>query len=152
VLKVAVAVVVVALVGSASAAGWRSMRFEAKDEASFATSVAAFQQELSPARRRVFTLALTDLWEQGTELARAQQRAYSRSVYFQRLDGRTYDEILALADPTGETNKARYREASLRDRPPPVRILPPNSDPIPVDDVSHADAARHRRRPEQPAR
>jgi hypothetical protein len=147
-LKLTLAVVAVVLAGSASAAGWRSMRLDASDGDSFAKSVAAFQEALSPARRRVFTLALADIWNQGKERAQAQQREYPPSEYYQRLDGLSYEEIVALADPTGETTKARYREASLRDRPPPVRLVPPETDPVAVDGA-HPDPARHRRRPDE---
>src|SRR4051812_48337758 len=52
-LRLAVAVLVVALAGTANA-GWRSMRIDGSSETGFAQSVAALQAGLSPARRYVF--------------------------------------------------------------------------------------------------
>jgi hypothetical protein len=62
-----VAVLAVALAGTANAAGWRSLRVDGSSEASFVESVAAFQHKLSPGRRHVFERALQDIWVQGTK-------------------------------------------------------------------------------------
>ena len=43
-LKLTVAVLAVALAGTASAAGWRSLRIDGSSDASFTTSLAAFQR------------------------------------------------------------------------------------------------------------
>ena len=94
--------------GAAGAAGWRSLRVDGTSEASFTQSVTALQDKLSPARLYVFTLALQDLWVQGTKSAEGQQREYTASEYLQRLNGLGYDEIVTLADPTGDTAQARY--------------------------------------------
>lgn len=107
-LKLAAAALAVAFAGTASA-GWRTMRVEAADVASFEESVAAFEEELSTARHYVFMLALQDIWAQGLQRASAEQREYTEAEYLQQLDGQTYDEILTLADPTGEVTKERYR-------------------------------------------
>ena len=107
-LKLAATVVAVVFAGTASA-GWRSMRVEAADMASFDESVAAFEAELSTARTYVFMLALQDIWAQGLQRARAEQREYTEAEYFQQLDGLTYDAIVTLADPTGEVTRDRYR-------------------------------------------
>lgn len=124
-LKLTVALLAVALAGTASAAGWRSLRLDASDEASFTKSVAAFEEKLSPARHYVFALALQDLWVQGTQSAEAQQREYTASEYFRRLDGLGYDEIVTLADPTGDTAQARY-VAALRQT---TRVVAPGQPP-----------------------
>ena len=115
-LKLTVAVLVFAIAGSASAAGWRSLRTDGSDEASFTKSVAALQDKLSPARLHVFNSALQDLWTQGTESAEAQQREYTSAEYFQRLHGLGYHEIVALADPSGDTTKQRYVAALQQNR------------------------------------
>ena len=107
-LKLAATVLAIAFAGTASA-GWRAMRVEATDLSSFEGSVAAFQEELSTARHYVFMLALQDIWAQGLERARAEQREYTEAEYFRQLDGLTYDDIVTLADPTGEVTRDRYR-------------------------------------------
>ena len=109
-LKLTVAVLSIALAGTASA-GWRSIRLEASDEASFTKSVAMFAEKLSPARRVVFEAALQDIWLKGTLDAEAAQREYTASDYFQQLDGLAYRDVVNLVDPTGDTARARYRAA-----------------------------------------
>ena len=110
-LKLTVAVLAIALAGTASAAGWRSMRIDASSEASFTESVAALQEKLSTARSYVFALALQDIWMQGREEATAAQRAYTASEYFRRLDGLGYEEVVTLADPTGDKAQMRFKAA-----------------------------------------
>src|SRR5687768_2779306 len=109
-LKLTIAVLAVALAGSASAAGWRSLRIDASSEASFSESVAAFQEKLSPVRRYVFASALQDIWVRGTKNADAEQREYTESDYLRQLDGLGYDDVVTLTDPTGDTAKRRYKE------------------------------------------
>jgi hypothetical protein len=109
-LKLTVAVVAVALAGTASAAGWRSLRIDASSEASFSESVAAFQEKLSPVRRYVFASALQDIWLQGTTEASAAAREFTAADYFAQLDGLGYDEVVTLTDPTGDTAARRYRQ------------------------------------------
>jgi hypothetical protein len=107
-LKLTVAVLAIALAGTASAAGWRSLRIDASSEAAFEESVATFQDKLSPSRRVAFARSLQDVWLQGTQRANAAQREYTRADYFQELDGRGYEEVVKLTDPTGAKAKA-YR-------------------------------------------
>ena len=107
-LKVAATALAIALAGTASA-GWRTMRVEAADLSSFEESVAAFEGELSTARHYVFMLALRDIWAQGVQRAGAEQREYTEAEYFRQLDGLTYDDIVTLADPSGEITRDRYR-------------------------------------------
>jgi hypothetical protein len=113
-LKLTIAVLAVALAGSASAAGWRSLRVDASNDASFATSVAEFEEKLSPARYQVFLMALKDVWEQGTENAAAQQSVYTTADYLAQIDGLTYEQVVTLVDPTGDTAKMRLRNAVAR--------------------------------------
>jgi len=110
-LKLTVAVLAVALAGTASAAGWRSLRVDASSEASFTESMAAFQEKLSPARNYVFLRALQDIWVQGTKSAEAEQGEYTDSDYLRQLDGLGYDAVVKLTDPTGDTAQTRLREA-----------------------------------------
>ena len=107
-LKLTLTMLAIALAGTASA-GWRSLRVEAADLATFEESVAGFEEELSSARHYVFMLALQDIWAQGLERARAEQREYTEAEYFRQVDGLTYDDIVTLADPTGEVTRDRYR-------------------------------------------
>jgi hypothetical protein len=111
-LKLTVAVLAVALAGTASAGGWRSLRIDASSEAGFAQSVEAFNDELPLARREVFVHALQDIWVQGVTAARADDREYTADEYFRQIHGLKYDEVVTLLDPTGETADARYREAT----------------------------------------
>jgi len=113
-LKLTVAVLVVALAGTASAEGWRNLRIDATNEASFAQSVEAFKDKLSLRRRYAFAQALQDIWVQGVAAAKAADREYTASEYFRQIDGFGYDEVVTLLDPTGETAQARYREAAYR--------------------------------------
>jgi len=140
-LKLTVAVLAVALAGTASAARWRSLRVDGSSEASFAESVTALQQKLTKARGYVFALALQDVWVQGTKDAEADQREYTASDYFRQLDGLGYDEVVTLLDPTGGTAQMRYRaakQAAFANRYASSR--PPNASGSPWPD-----------RPERPA-
>lgn len=131
-LKLTVAVLICAIASSASAAGWRSLRTDGSDEASFTKSVAALQDKLPPARLYVFNLALQDLWVQGTQSAEAQQREYTSAEYFQRLHGLRYTEIVALADPNGDTTRQRYAAALQQYRPRFAAQRPPVDQPAPI--------------------
>ena len=131
-LKLTVAMLAVALAGTASAAGWRSLRVDGSSEEGFTKSVAAFESKLSPARHYVFALALQDLWVQGTQSAGAEQREYTASEYFRRVDGLGYDEIVKLADPTGDTAKARYVAAVRQTKPVPMTPVRPSDGPAPM--------------------
>ena len=79
-LKLMAIVLTVAVAGTASA-GWRNMRVEAANAASFEESVAAFEKELSTARHYVFMLALQDIWAQGLQRATAEHREYTEAEY-----------------------------------------------------------------------
>jgi uncharacterized membrane protein len=109
-LKLTMVVLAVAVAGAANAAGWRSLRVDASSEAAFEQSLAEFKDKLSPGRRHVFGAMLKDIWAQGREVAAAEQREYTEADYHRRLDGLSYDEVVTLLDPTGETAR-RYRAA-----------------------------------------
>jgi hypothetical protein len=115
-LKLLVVVLAITLVGSASAGGWRDLRVDGSSEDAFAQSLAAFKDKLSPTRKHVFGLALQDIWINGVKAAEAEQREYIATDYYTQLDGLGYEEVVSLADPTGETTRARYREANLGGR------------------------------------
>lgn len=112
-LKVTVAVLAVVLAGGASAAGWRDLRVDGSSEEAFAKSLEVFKDKLSPARRYVFGEALKDIWLQGDKAAQAEQREYTDAEYYARVHGLSYEDIVTLTDPTGDTAKDRYRAASL---------------------------------------
>jgi hypothetical protein len=109
-LKLTVAVLAIVLAGTAGAAGWRSLRVDATDEAAFAESLGAFEDKLSPSRRYAFTLALQEIWLQGTRNANAEQRTYTTTDFLRQIDGLSYDEVVRIPDPTGEAEN-RYRAA-----------------------------------------
>ena len=109
-LKLTVAVLAVALAGTASAGGWRSLRVDGSSQAGFAKSVEEFREALSPGRRYTFDRALQDILVQGTKSAAAEQRKYTATEYFRQLDGLGYEEVVTFTDPTGETAR-RYRAA-----------------------------------------
>jgi len=110
-LKSIVAVLAIALAGTAGAAGWRDLKIDGSSEAAFQRSLEAFNQELPLERHRVFTAALMDIWLQGTEEAKANQREYTVSDYHSQLDGLSYDQVVTFTDPSGETAKQRYEDA-----------------------------------------
>jgi hypothetical protein len=107
-LKVAFAVLAVVLAGSASAAEWRSLRVDASSEAAYSTSMALFQDKLSPSRRHAFARALQEIWAEGMHKASAEQREFTPADYLAQLDGLKYDEVVTMSDPTG-TKAKRYR-------------------------------------------
>ena len=111
-LKITVAVLAVALAGTASAGGWRDLRIDGSSEASFAESMEAFKEKLPRERLYVFVLAMQDIWVQGVEAAKATDSEYTAIEYFRQTNGLVYDEVVTLLDPTGQTARARYREAS----------------------------------------
>ena len=116
-MKLTFAVLAVLLAGSASAAGWRSLRVDARTEDRFKESVALFQNKLSPSRRHAFERALQDIWNQQTEQAAAEQREYTAADYLAQLDGLAYEQVVELLDPTGG-KAAAYRREFYASRPP----------------------------------
>jgi len=122
VLKLAVAALAVALVGTA-AAGWRDLRVDSSSEDAFAQSMSAFKEQLSPARQFVFGEALKDIWIQRATAAEAEQREYTADEYYQLLDGLRYEEVVHYTDPTGDTARTRYRNAPKRENR--SRVLDP---------------------------
>ena len=107
-LKLAVAVLAVVLTGTAGAAGWRSLRVDGTDETAFAESLMAFERKLSPSRRYAFTLALQEIWVQGTRKASVEQRTYTTTEFFRQLHGLSYDEVVRIPDATGNAENG-YR-------------------------------------------
>src|SRR5688572_22616409 len=100
-LKITVAVLAVALAGTASAAKWRDLRVDGSSEAAFAQSLEAFKEKLSPARRYVFGEALKDIWVQGVKAAESEQREYTAADYYRQVDGLAYEQVVTFTDPTG---------------------------------------------------
>jgi hypothetical protein len=99
-LRLTVAVLVIALAGTANAEGWRGLRIDGSSADSFGKSLGALRVKLTPARREVLDLAMDDI-----------RGAYPASEYRQHLDGLKYKEIVNFMDPTGATADARYEEA-----------------------------------------
>ncbi len=129
------------------------MRIDASSEASFKTSLEAFNDKLSAARREVLGLALQDIWAQGTKEANAAQREYTASDYYRQIDGLGYEQIVTLTDPTGELAKIRYRTAkndafyASRSAPRPANATntpwpSPTGAPPPVENGVYRGATR----------
>jgi hypothetical protein len=110
-LKITLALLAVALAGTASAAGWRSLRVDASSETAFEQSLAQFMEELNAPRRHVFGEALKDIWVAGSLAAGAEEREYTAAEYYRALDGLTYEQVVEFTDATGKTAKNRYRAA-----------------------------------------
>lgn len=142
-LKLIVAVLAVALAGTASAAKWRDLRVDGSSAEAFAQSLETFKEELSSARRQVFGKALQDIWVEGAKKADAEQREYTAVEYYRDVDGLSYDEIVTFTDPTGDTAKTRYREASLmaRGAGPSATAAPWPANPSPATGIRGLDAA-----------
>jgi hypothetical protein len=128
-LKLTITLAALVLAGAANAENWKDLRVDGSSEAAFAHSLAAFKDKLSWARQQVFGAALKDIWIKGVQAAEAEQREYTASDYYAQIDGLGYEEVVALADPTGEITRARYRDANLlaRSRAPqnPAMARPP---------------------------
>ena len=90
-LRLTVAVMAIALAGSASAAGWRSLEIDGSSEQAFAQSLEVFKKKLSTARRHVFDEALKDIWTQGVRAAKAEQREYTTADYYRQVHGLGYE-------------------------------------------------------------
>ena len=104
-LKLTVAVLTLALAGTACAGGWRSLRIDGSSQAAFEKSLAEFREKLTNGRRYAFTLALNDIWYRGTK--EAGRREYTEADYRRELDGLAYEQIVSFTDPTGETARQR---------------------------------------------
>jgi hypothetical protein len=147
-LELTVAVLAIALAGTASAAGWRSLRIDASSEANFSKSVEVFKDKLTPSRRHAFERALQDILREGTQAASAE-REYTRDNYLRQLDGLTYNEVVRIPDPTGERAQ-RYRAEYYDARAGPRRSTATSPWPTPprssigrgYTDSSRAEAMR----------
>ena len=107
-LKLTVAVLAIALVGSASAEGWR---LGAGSHRAFKRSLEAAKDELSPANIQMLGGALKHIWDEGTKAAEAEQRRYSDKDYFRQLDGLSYEQLVHFTDATYEA-ALKYNSAS----------------------------------------
>ena len=126
-MKLVIAMLALAFAGTATA-GWRDLRVDASSEEAFAKSLQTFEQQLSPERRHVFGEALMDIWLKGARDAEANQSEYTVADYYRQLDGLSYEEVVTLTDPTGNTAKERYeaakRMAGQREQPSSARQQP----------------------------
>lgn len=113
-LKLTLAVLAVAVAGSASAAGWRSLRVDGSSEDGFAKSLAVFKEELAPSRYYVLLQALQDVWAAGTKGSEAGQGEYTERDYLRQLDGLTYKGVVKFTDASGDTARQRLRAAIAR--------------------------------------
>src|SRR5688572_5651228 len=82
-LKMMFAVLALALAGTASAAGWRSLRVDGSSEEAFAQSLEVFKDKLSPARAYAYeeVVKLTDPTDDLAQMRyrAAKERAFSAS-------------------------------------------------------------------------
>lgn len=135
-MKLLVAVLAIGLGGIAGAAEWKDLRVDGSSEEAFAKSLNAFSEQLSPERRHVFGAALMDIWLKGTRDAEASQSEYTVADYHRQLDGLSYEEVVTLTDPTGDTAKRNYQEAKrlvVQRRAPAPPGQPPSVGRRPTD-------------------
>ena len=125
-LKVALTVLAVALAGTASAAGWRSMRIDARSEADFTASVSALRDKLPQVRRHVLDLALNDL---GSGAGGRQPARLSGERVFSGAQGLRYKDVVTFTDASGETADRWYAQvhAHLNLHPYRARTAAPYS-------------------------
>lgn len=107
-LKLTVAVLAIAFIGSASAEEWR---LDAGSHRAFKRSLEAAKDELSPENVQMLGGALKHIWNEGTKAAEAQQRSYSDKDYFRQLDGLSFEEVVHFTDATYEA-ALKYNSAS----------------------------------------
>lgn len=120
--KSALVLCCIVLAGCASTSGWRSLRIDATDQASFEASVVAFQEELPPNRGQLFALALQDIWIASSLTASDDAGGYTAEDYFEQLDGLGYKEVIDLAESS--------ELLAFEDFAPRVRRAPPRA-PVP---------------------
>jgi hypothetical protein len=113
-LKHTLAVLAIALAGSASAAEWKNLRIDASSESAFEQSLAKFKDKLSPARRYAFGEGLKDIWIKGNQGAEAAQGEYTATDYYREVHGLSYEQVVRFTDPSGDTARDRYRAAPRR--------------------------------------
>ena len=150
-LKLTFVIMGVALAGTASAAGWRSMRIDASSEASFNESVAALQDKLPRVRRRVLEQSLQDIWAQGMQAAVAAEREYTRADYLKQLDGLKYQDVVTFTDPSGDRAQRYFDQAYARLFPQSFRgVRMPNPRGIANSPRPMGDAGRNGVMPPNP--
>ena len=120
-LKLAVAGLALALAGTASADGWRSLRVDGSSEEAFAKSLEAFRDKLSPTRRYEFGAALREIWRQGAKAAEAEHREYTADEYYRQLDGLRYGDVVK----TNTMSSVERREDSERRDAPDRQVWEP---------------------------
>ena len=117
-LKLAVVMSAVALAGIAGADELPSLRVDASSKAAFERSLAVFKDTLTPVQLQAFGDALKDIWIAGEQAAEAERRTYRAKHYYRRIDGLSYEEVVAFT--TGEAAKLRLQGAAA-----PPRATPP---------------------------
>lgn len=110
-LKLTLAILAVVLAGTASAAGWRSLRIDASNEDAFNRSVSAFTDKLPRVRRVVFERSLQDIWVEGVNAAQAEGQDYTVTDYLRELDGLGYKDVVEFTDPSGDTANRYWDQA-----------------------------------------
>ena len=111
-LKLAVAVFAVALAGSASAAGWRSLRVDGKQRNGLCGIGGRVQRNCALTSLRVRAGAAGHLAEGPCGRSSRDTR-----IHGQRLlgtGGLGYKQVVTLLDPTGDTEQLRRKEAYAR--------------------------------------
>jgi hypothetical protein len=115
-LKLTVAVLALALAGTAGADSWRKLRVDASSEAAFSQSLDLFKEKLTPDRAYAFGEALKDIWIRGATEAQAAQREYTADDYYRQVHGLTYEGVVTFTDPSGVTARTRKHQAFLASR------------------------------------
>jgi hypothetical protein len=125
--KLAIVLIGFAVAGCASTGAWRATSLDGSSETALDDSVARLGRELPFRKAGQFALALQDIWI--TRVVDADRRGaqYTDADYRAELDGKRYDDVIALADEAGPSIYARYFYANERVGSPPAL----KSQPVP---------------------
>jgi hypothetical protein len=97
--KLVVAIVLLGVSVQVNAGGWRELRIDGTSKSTFEKSVAEFQRNLPPERRAYFEVALQEIWSAVGFSLGADGADQAVDVYFKRLDGLRYREIIRVGGP-----------------------------------------------------
>jgi hypothetical protein len=133
-----VPILVLALAGCASTQEWRELQIDGSSQAAFDESLTALNAHLSEPRREMLQLAIVDIVRTESQSAEESgEDAYTHDDFRMRVDGMTYDAVIALADQSGRSIATIYHQGG-RGRPDPWDGRPwPQTDPnrFPPDTV-----------------
>ncbi|HMB72095.1 MAG TPA: hypothetical protein VKQ06_00875 [Gammaproteobacteria bacterium] len=107
--RVIVPVFVLALAGCATMDEWRELQIDGSSQAAFDESLTVLNEQLPERRREMLQLAFVDIVR--TELQNAERPgddSYTYDDFRVRLDGMTYEGVIALANQSGRSIATIY--------------------------------------------